>query len=507
MKDLIKNILKEYIIIKEQKRTFWTIDMVKDLAKNFETMTDFRKNEPQAYQWVKKNKVLDKFPNLKKIRTKTKTKDEIINLAKPFNKIKDFMDKYPNEYSKARRNGWLDDVTSHMTRQKESWTLEKVLELAKQVNNMEEFRNKFPKAYDASRNNEGWKDEVWKLYKPQQITWTYELAKSITNKYTDLTDFIKSEPKAYAAIRRLGWLDLLSHMEKDRRTWTDDEIRQEAFKYDTISDFRKYAKNAMDAAINHGIYDEVTANMKKAYTEWTKDMVWKEALNYKTRSEFMKGSYAAYQAAYNKGWYDDVTSHMTRVGNLYKRLVYAYEFPDNSVYVGLTYDKQDRDSRHKQKEKSAVFQHIKKTGLEPIMINISDDYIDAEDARTLEECTIQKYKMDGWNVLNIAKAGGLGGCARIWKKEEVQKLAKQFTSPTKFKSKHSSAFNAAKRNGWLDEVTTHMKKKNRWTDEVLKDRMSNYNSQSELRKNDYDVFAASYLRFGSKFINDYYKNK
>jgi hypothetical protein len=396
-----------------------------------------------------------------------------------------------------------------MVRQKETWTLDKVLDLARKTKNMEEFRNTYSKAYDASRHHKGWKEEVWKLFEPQQITWTYELAKSIADKYDDLTDFTNKETKAIAAIRRLGWLDLLGHMKKDKRTWTDDEIRQEASKYNSVSDFRKYAKNAMDAAVNHGIYDEVSSHMNRAYTDWTKDMVWKEALKYKTRSEFMNGNYAAYQQAHVKGWVDDVTSHMTRVGNLYKRLVYVYEFPDNSVYVGLTFNKDDRDRRHKTKEKSAVYQHIKKTGLQPTMKLISDEYIDAEDARNLESCTIEQYRENGWFILNKAKAGGLGGfCAKKWTKDEVHNLALQYSSPTRFKSKHSSAFNAAERNGWLSDITKHMtKKKTKWTRDLLLQKMSQFISPTEFRKNDSDSHQAAFRILGNDFIKDYYKNK
>jgi energy-coupling factor transporter ATP-binding protein EcfA2 len=221
------------------------------------------------------------------------------------------------------------------------------------------------------------------------------------------------------------------------------------------------------------------------------------------------GNYAAYQQAHVKGWDDDVTSHMIRVGNLYKRLVYAYEFPDNHVYVGLTYDKEDRDKRHRQKEKSAVYQYIKKTGLQPEMKIISDDYIDAEDARNLEGCTIELYKENGWNVLNKAKAGGLGGfCAKKWTKEEVHQIALQYTSPTSFKSKHSSAFNAAKRNGWLLEITKHMtKKKTKWTKDLLIQKMNQYSSPTEFRKYDSDTHQAAFRILGNDFIKDFYKNK
>lgn len=508
MKDIIRRVLLEHRLSLIEQRTKWTLEMVMDLAKNFDKLVDFRKAHPNALQWAQKNGHLSTVTSHMEKR-KEWTKDEVMSLAKNFTKIKDFQNAFPNAYSAALNNGWKEDVTSHMVKQKESWTLEKVLELAQMAKNMEDFRTKFPRAYDASRNHQGWKEEVWKLYKPQQVEWTYDLAKSIADRYDDLTEFQKNESKAIAAIRRLGWLDLLSHMKKDKRTWTDNEIRQEALKYDNVKDFREKSSDAYYAAFSHKIYDEVTAHMKRQYTlDWTKDMVWKEALKYNTRSEFMDGNYAAYQQAHSKGWIEDVTSHMTRLGNLYKRIVYVYEFPDNSAYIGLTLNKEDRDRRHKQKIKSAVFKHIQATGLQPTLKYVSDDYIDAEDARKLEHCTIEEYRAKGWNILNKASAGGLGGCSRIWRKDEVIKLAQKYDSPSDFKSKHSSAFNAAEKNGWLKDVTKHMTKtKTKWTKDLLFSLMDKYNLPKELRKNDPKTFTAAFRILGNQGIIDFYTQK
>jgi len=514
MRNLILRILHEHI---SEQRKFWTYDEVKDIAKKYDNLKDFREKDNSAFQWAKRNHVFSELTSHMTKQYLSKSKDEIENLVKNYTTVADFIKDYPNEYRQAIQKGW-SELFNELTPSKIKWTLQKVLELAKKYKTMEDFRNNEIKAYWTLKKRPEWKEEVWKLYKPQQVSWTYDLAKSIADKYDNLFDFIKSEPKAIAAIRRLNWLDLLSHMnrkytsktgvQKPKKLWTDDEIRQEAQKYDSVSDFRKYSKNAMDAAINHGIYDEVSAHMKRVGTKWTKQMVWDEALKYQTRSEFMNGNYAAYQAAHSKGWWDDVTSHMVRLGNLHNRLVYVYEFPDNSVYVGLTMNKQDRNLRHRTKEKSAVYQHIKKTNLEPIMKVVSDDYIDAEDARNLEHCTIQKYKNDGWNVLNKAEAGGLGGrCIKMYTKEQAQQEALKYQTPTQFMEKSSSIYRQAKKNGWLPEITQHMIKKTKWTKDMIIDKMSQHKSMNDFRKNDFNSWAAAYRILGNQFIKDYYTSK
>ncbi len=198
---------------------------------------------------------------------------------------------------------------------------------------------------------------------------------------------------------------------------------------------------------------------------------------------------------------------MEYLGNLFKRLVYVYEFPDKSVYVGLTMNKSERDRTHKKEgSKSAVLKHIKETGFNPEYKVISDDYIDASDAQNLENCTIEKYRNEGWNILNKAKAGGLGGrCLVNWTLEKTQIEALKYDTLTKFADGSRTAFNTAKRNGWLPEITKHMRVlKIKRTPESILEKMSQHKSLGELRKEDNATFGAAVRIFGYQFIKDYY---
>ena len=122
-------------------------------------------------------------------------------------------------------------------------------------------------------------------------------------------------------------------------------------------------------------------------------------------------------------WWKELTAHFIPLGNAYKRMVYVFEFPDGTAYVGLTYDEQKRKGAHLGQDKSPVFKHIQKTGLYPKFYRLTrnDDgkiiktedltYIEAADAQKLEYDALEEYKDDGWKVHNIAPAGSLGGSA------------------------------------------------------------------------------------------------
>jgi hypothetical protein len=193
--------------------------------------------------------------------------------------------------------------------------------------------------------------------------------------------------------------------------------------------------------------------MTRQNKQWTTDLLWNEALKYETIRDFIKNSYAAYGAALRRGIIKDITGHMTPLGNATKRLIYSYEFPDNHVYVGLTFDIGERDRQHRKKEKSAVFQYIKNTGLSPSFKQLTPDYISAKEAKEMEDFYINQYKENGWIVLNKSKAGGLGSTnLERWSKEKIIDLSKKYKNITDFCTKERSACEAAKRFNWFQEI-------------------------------------------------------
>ena len=62
------------------------------------------------------------------------------------------------------------------------------------------------------------------------------------------------------------------------------------------------------------------------------------------------------------------------------------------------------------------------------------DYIDVEEAKIKEQFFVDEYRNSGWNVLNTAKPGAIGGGIRKWTKEKCLLDAK------------------ALRNNWLVEI-------------------------------------------------------
>jgi hypothetical protein len=310
--------------------------------------------------------------------------------------------------------------------------------------------------------------------------WTPELVKSIASQYTTLKEFISNDGNAYRAALKLGIMDeILSNMTLTSRfKYKKEDIIDLAKNFNKKNDFKKAHINLYNVARKYGWWEEASKHMVDAYQTWSKEDVEKEALKYQYPSEFFYNSKKAYAVAQYHGWLEDVTSHMGKLGSIKKRMVYAYEFSDNFVYVGLTYHKDKRNDQHMKS--GPVFKHIEKTGLTPIRIEISD-YIDSQDASKLEQSTENKYRDEGWNILNQAKPGVLGGSTLIWTPETVRKESSKYQTVKDFRLSSPKAYNAAQRNGWVPElglINTFVK----WDFDSINKEAKKYNSRKEFER-------------------------
>jgi hypothetical protein len=325
--------------------------------------------------------------------------------------------------------------------------------------------------------------------------------------------------------------------------WNLENIRQIASQYQTPNDFKKNNYAAYQAAHKYGFWSEISKNFvpKSKSPTWTKEIVTKEAKKYETNRDFNKNSPRAYAAAVKYGWIEEIRKNFRPLGNRKMRMVYVYEFPDKSVYVGLTFDEKERKVGHTIK--GSVFEYIKNTELKPIFKDVSLGYISVDKAQNLERCVIEDYRFKGWKILNRAKGGGLGSCERkwdinsvkteakkfssyqdfyknspiasrvayeqefldeiiaengwkylrhYWTKEEIEEIAKKYDYKYAFEINEPNAYVAAKNNGWFDDVTIHMQDRYKdWTKQMVQDLANKYNTVTEFAKNEPNAYSAA----------------
>jgi predicted GIY-YIG superfamily endonuclease len=171
---------------------------------------------------------------------------------------------------------------------------------------------------------------------------------------------------------------------------------------------------------------------------------------------------------------------MKTQGTFTLRKLYAFEHPDKSVYIGLTYNYERRYKAHMETSKILIAKH-KVMGHRFVTF---DTLYPAHEAALKEQELIENYRRAGWKILNKNKAGALGGNIKKWDFEKIQKLAKKYKTVKQFYTRQPSAAVIARRNGWMDKVCRHMisKAKRRYTDQELIKLAEQSGSRGKMRK-------------------------
>lgn len=264
--------------------------------------------------------------------------------------------------------------------------------------------------------------------------------------------------------------------------WNANTCSVEALKYSSKMEFKEKSSSAYSIANkNHWLNDmcKHMRQIRKPNGYWNKERCQEEALKYKTIKEYRGKSYPSYVAAKENKWSGEICSHMIKIGNRYNKCIYSYGFPDKSVYVGLTYDIDNRQMRRNSDCRDQVIKHINKTGFAPVRKQLTQ-YINVDDAIILEGRYVEKYKSLGWNVLNINKTGSIGGNIVKWTYEKCKKVALKYKSRRKFKLAYPGAYTAAYSKKWINKICLHMKKiykpNGYWTYENCKREARKYKS-------------------------------
>ena len=329
--------------------------------------------------------------------------------------------------------------------------------------------------------------------------WNYETCYQEALKYKSRSEFAKGCSSAYDVARENGWLDKytwFTEQQKPSGYWKIYENNyNEAKKYKSRSEFAKGCGGAYDIARKNDWLDKYTwfTEQQKPNGYWeTYKNNYNEAQKYKSRSEFAKGCSRAYEVARKNDWLDKYTwlekNLSPYTNNLDK--IYCYIFKElNSIYIGRTININKRNKQHSTQTDSSVYQFAQKNNIVIPHITILEANLSLEQGREKEDFYVTKYKSEGWNVLNKAKtgknSGSLGGLGSgKWNEKTCYQEARKYNSRNEFAKGCSSAYNVARKNGWLDTYTwfSVSKTAKKWNYETCYQEARKYKSRSELKK-------------------------
>lgn len=244
--------------------------------------------------------------------------------------------------------------------------------------------------------------------------------------------------------------------------WTKEKVLEDAKKYTSIHEWRKASNAPRLAAYRHKIYEQATAHMIRKRKFWTDEEVIAEAKLYSSKKEWQKKG-KTFSIGYRRNLFDIACKHMKPMGNYFRRQIYAIENGDKSVYVGLSYNPENRYKSHLRPDSKLACDKIlsKHYNDGTQKLRIFETFYSPEEVGIKENEYIKKYREEGWKVLNLKKGGALGTTTSKYTREYCSELAKNCADRRDFELKYSSAHSAMCKWGWLD-IISHLPYRKRY---------------------------------------------
>ena len=289
----------------------------------------------------------------------------------------------------------------------------------------------------------------------------YDTCHKIAVKYKSITEFAKKDSSAYCKAVKEGWIDKW-FKRKVNKPLTEEECRAIASQCKSRSEFKKKSHAAYEKARQNGWlssynFDDTCDVKKRALRTISDKTIEKKAKKYSSMTDFYKHDRNAWTIAYRRNLlckFTWLSKNKEIALRGFKDSVYVYEFSNvKTAYVGRTVEPKRRD-RHHREPGDSVFEFAKslKTDVPPVKTLF--DGLTTSDGKLLEAKTMEEYRQKGWTLINKVKAGSLGGLAsgKLTKKYCIS-IAKKYVSVKDLVKNEGSVYGALRQHGWYKECT------------------------------------------------------
>lgn len=346
---------------KQHPDGYWTEERITAIAQNYEYKSDFRINEPMAYNRARYLGILKKVTRGMKDKLKRHprgywTKCRCIKAVSKCKTLNEFRLKCKGAYGASKTNGWFEEITKTLPRHtgfsKEDCRLD-----ALNYNMRKDWETKSHATFWCAKQN-GWLDELTAHMKRKNY-YNKQICQDTAKKCKTRKEFQSKYPSIYEHAQTHHYLDeICAHMERLgnwrlRKLYVFEFIDKYAYvglSYNTTrrkwehlhkekSAVYKHLHGACDRYVFKVVSDWLSKedaanqedNLINEYKSkgWTmlntrrggalgsaKDLVYskeqchKEALKYRYRKEFLIGNRRLYEYAYKHKWLDDICKHM-----------------------------------------------------------------------------------------------------------------------------------------------------------------------------------------------------
>ena len=299
---------------------------------------------------------------------------------------------------------------------------------------------------------------------------------SDAKKYKSIAEWVKFNKKFYEFAKKNNLHEEATrHMERLNEIWTEEKIIEEAKKYKTKREWSEKSSRSYHIAHSRKIVDKVTGHMMKI-------------LSY--------GEMVIYKYLLER---DIRFIHQHRFNDLsnINKLRCDFYVPDFNLvieYNGAQHKKgwnQKEDSLNQIKNSDSIkINYLIKNSINLLIIEAKEE---TEIVYLLENelSTISIRNSTSFNPVirkltekEIDTIENLGS----WSKQDVFESARSFTSYTKWQIEAPSAYNRSRQMGWLDEAANHLKRGRKpndyWTKDVVHNSALKFKTIKEWQETD-----------------------
>lgn len=287
---------------------------------------------------------------------------------------------------------------------------------------------------------------MFKERKPKGYWKNVENVKEEAKKYKTRTDFLNGNKHVYQiAIKLCIMDDLFSKDDKYVQFWTEENIIEYASKFKTPKDLRSDSKYVWEKVKEKGLVKKLFPNYKK-YRQFTcNNEIIKLCEEYKTISQLQKKDHSLYNVVLRRGLKEKAFRHMKNDGSNKDKHVYIIK-NSNYIYVGVTTNPNNRLSQHKRNLK--MVEHFS----ENMDFYWLSDKMKSELALKMEAELIIKFKNDGLNILNRNDGGASGTKTVKWTRKEIINQSKNYRNMKEMRELNNRLRCAIVRNGMYKEI-------------------------------------------------------
>jgi predicted GIY-YIG superfamily endonuclease len=384
------------------------------------------------------------------------THEKVREIAKKCKHRSELQEKWSGAFKYVKRNGLMDELFPELFpnhKEPDFWNYDECKKVSKQYKTLTELKSKYLGAYKAMLRY-GWLDDFYPnrlKHKPNfdYSTLTYNKCKKIASKYESPSKLMEGDRPIYKFSSENDWLsDFYPNYKKPHTKWTYEECDELLSKYEYLNDFAKEQSGAYTRIIVNkwnGLLDKLNRKQKiSGY--WTYERCKEHALSC-TRRQDMDNTPRHY--IYKNGWYE-LLGHMVKLPTLGTRYIYVFEFDNNCVYIGLSYNPDKRKCDHLcDNSNSTVKKYIDETNCK-YEFKILTEALSMKDSSLQERYYIQEYKNKGWVVLNKNKGGSLGGGKKKYTYEECKNKVSEYKTLKEFAEQSSGYYSRIKLEKWLE---------------------------------------------------------